>query len=83
MIVVSKISGAIVSIQREGAEGAAALLEADGMEVIKLGKREFLLPGFVDCHVHCSQWPYMGTGIDKPLMADDGFLQKYAFRFMF
>lgn len=79
MIVVSKISGAIVSIQREGAEGAAALLEADGMEVIKLGKREFLLPGFVDCHVHCSQWPYMGTGIDKPLMADDGFLQKYAF----
>ena len=35
MIVVSKISGAIVSIQREGAEGAAALLEADGMEVIK------------------------------------------------
>ena len=79
LVVVSKTSGVIESIQRTGAVAAAAALEQDGVEVIRLGRREFLLPGFVDCHVHCSQWAYMGTGIDRPLMADDGFLAKYAF----
>ena len=79
LIVVSKSSGAIQSIQRTDAVAAAAALEATGVAVFRLGPREFLIPGFVDCHVHCSQWSYMGTGIDRPLMADDGFLAKYAF----
>ena len=62
-----------------GAADAAAKLEASGVEVLRLQPREFLVPGLVDCHVHAAQWPYMGTGIDKPLMAPDGFLAKYAF----
>ena len=80
LIVISRSSGKIQSVQRDSeATNAASALEATGVEVIRLGRREYLLPGFVDCHVHCSQWAYMGTGIDKPLMADDGFLAKYAF----
>jgi guanine deaminase len=80
LIVVSRSTGKIVSVQRDAdAPAAAAALEAAGVELVRLGPREFLLPGFVDCHVHCSQWAYMGTGIDRPLMADDGFLAKYAF----
>lgn len=80
LIVVSRSKGKIVSVQRDAdSTAAAAALEATGVEVVRLGTREFLIPGFVDCHVHCSQWSYMGTGIDRPLMADDGFLAKYAF----
>jgi guanine deaminase len=52
--------------------------ELDG-SVVYLGAREFLIPGFIDSHVHGSQWPYAGTGVDRPLMADDGFLAKHAF----
>ena len=37
------------------------------------------MPGFVDTHIHLPQFPYTGAGIDKPLMAEDGFLAKYAF----
>ena len=79
LVVIEKSTGIIQSVQRSGAADAAAALEAEGVQVIRLGPRDYLLPGFVDCHVHCSQWAYMGTGIDKPLMADDGFLAKYAF----
>ncbi|KOO29363.1 guanine deaminase [Chrysochromulina tobinii] len=85
LIVISRTNGKIVSVQRDAeAASAAAALEARAaesrtVEFVRLGPREFLLPGFVDCHVHVAQWAYMGTGIDRPLMADDGFLAKYAF----
>jgi len=79
LVVIETSTGIIQSVQRSGAADAAAALEAEGVRVVRLGPREYLLPGFVDCHVHCSQWAYMGTGIDRPLMADDGFLAKYAF----
>ena len=78
-LVVVSGSGEIESVHRAGAADAAASLEASGVTVIRLGQRDFLVPGFIDCHVHASQWAYMGTGIDRPLMADDGFLAKYAF----
>mmetsp|Transcript_14397 Transcript_14397/g.25326 ORF Transcript_14397/g.25326 Transcript_14397/m.25326 type:complete len:487 (+) Transcript_14397:86-1546(+) len=54
-------------------------LQKAGVEVRQLGDSEFLVPGFIDTHIHFPQFPYTGTGIDKPLMADDGFLKKYAF----
>ena len=78
-LVVVSGSGEIESVHRAGAADAAASLEASGVTVIRLGQRDFLVPGFIDCHVHASQWAYMGTGVDRPLMADDGFLAKYAF----
>lgn len=54
-------------------------LRAAGMAVRELGPREFLVPGFIDTHIHFPQFPFAGTGIDRPLMAEDGFLKKYAF----
>ena len=73
LIVISRTNGKIVSVQRDAeAASAAAALEARAaesrtVEFVRLGPREFLLPGFVDCHVHVAQWAYMGTGIDRPL----------------
>ena len=39
-------------------------------------KNEFLLPGFIDSHVHASQYPNNGLGLDLPLLE---WLQKYTF----
>eukprot|EP01063_Lacrimia_lanifica_P000748 TRINITY_DN10379_c0_g1_i4.p1 TRINITY_DN10379_c0_g1~~TRINITY_DN10379_c0_g1_i4.p1 ORF type:complete len:563 (+),score=102.39 TRINITY_DN10379_c0_g1_i4:74-1762(+) len=49
------------------------------VETVEVPMGSILLPGFIDCHVHASQFPFCGTGISRPLMADDGFLKKYAF----
>lgn len=40
---------------------------------------QMLLPGFVDCHVHAPQFSYTGTGLDRPLMGPDGWLEQYTF----
>lgn len=51
---------------------------------------QFLIPGFVDCHIHAPQMPNIGLGLDKPLLEwldaytfpleseykNDGFAQK-------
>lgn len=36
----------------------------------------FLLPGFVDCHVHAPQYPQLGSALDVPL---ETWLQTYTF----
>ncbi len=41
-----------------------------------LDKDQILLPGFVDLHVHASQWPQAGMALDKPL---EVWLQEYTF----
>ncbi|KIY45584.1 Metallo-dependent hydrolase [Fistulina hepatica ATCC 64428] len=38
---------------------------------------DFLLPTFVDMHLHAPQFMYQGTGLDLPLM---DWLERYAFR---
>ena len=45
----------------------------------RLGPREMLLPGFVDCHIHAPQYSYVGTGLDLPLMGPEGWLERYTF----
>ncbi|RIA99300.1 hypothetical protein C1645_747370 [Glomus cerebriforme] len=45
-------------------------------EVIRLSKRQFLLPGFIDTHTHAPQYPNAGTGMDLPLL---DWLNKYTF----
>lgn len=70
--------GIIVERVTEDAESRAASL-GDDCELLRLGPNTFLVPGFIDTHVHASQWPFAGTGVDRPLMADDGFLAKHAF----
>ena len=45
--------------------------------VIELeNKNEFLLPGFIDSHIHASQYPNAGLGLDLPLLE---WLNKYTF----
>ena len=37
-------------------------------EVTELSSSEFLLPGFIDCHAHPPQYPFIGTAFGKPLL---------------
>ncbi|CAG8504877.1 4577_t:CDS:2 [Diversispora eburnea] len=45
-------------------------------KIIRLTKRQFLIPGFVDTHIHAPQFPNAGTGLDLPLLE---WLNKYTF----
>lgn len=40
----------------------------DTLPVIELTSNQFLLPGFVDCHIHAPQYPNVGLGLDLPLL---------------
>jgi guanine deaminase len=42
----------------------------------KLPDGSFILPGFVDCHVHAPQYPQLGSALDVPL---EVWLHKYTF----
>lgn len=45
-------------------------------EVVELDREEFVLPGFIDSHIHASQLPNCGLALDLPLLK---WLQKYTF----
>ncbi|WP_413628060.1 guanine deaminase [Fructilactobacillus vespulae] len=36
-------------------------------EVIELAPHQYLLPGFIDTHIHAPQWPNAGLALDRPL----------------
>lgn len=38
------------------------------LSVKQLDKDQFLIPGFIDCHLHAPQFPNLGLGLDKPLL---------------
>lgn len=40
---------------------------ADNDTLIHLKSDEYLLPGFIDLHVHAPQWPNAGVALDRPL----------------
>ncbi|KAG6962436.1 hypothetical protein JG688_00008599 [Phytophthora aleatoria] len=44
------------------------LSKAPSSEFLHLSKSQFLMPGFVDTHVHAPQFQFMGTATDVPLM---------------
>lgn len=48
----------------------------DPTTVEKLTHDQFLMPGFVDTHIHAPQYFFTGTGYDLPLLQ---WLQKYTF----
>lgn len=52
----------------------AELLES--LPVIELSQYQFLLPGFIDCHIHAPQYPNLGLGLDLPLLQ---WLETYTF----
>ncbi|RLN47247.1 hypothetical protein BBJ28_00023407, partial [Nothophytophthora sp. Chile5] len=41
---------------------------ASDLSAVVLTPQQFLMPGFVDTHVHAPQYPFMGTATDVPLM---------------
>lgn len=41
-----------------------------------LSKNQFLIPGFIDCHIHAAQLPNIGIGYDKELLE---WLETYTF----
>ena len=62
-------AGVIQAIQGADAPQAAAVAarhRAAGT-LVTLAKNEYLLPGFVDLHVHAPQWPNLGLALDLPL----------------
>ena len=40
----------------------------DDASLTQLTPTQFLIPGFVDTHIHAPQYPNTGLGLDKPLM---------------
>lgn len=46
------------------------------LPVTQLTSSQFLLPGFVDCHIHAPQYPNIGYGLDLPLLQ---WLETYTF----
>ena len=77
-LIVVQPDGAISAVY--GAGSAAARVEAarcDAMgSLVMLGPRQYVLPGFVDLHVHAPQWPQLGAALDLPL---EEWLQKFTF----
>ncbi|GFZ50530.1 hypothetical protein JCM24511_08287 [Saitozyma sp. JCM 24511] len=56
---------------------SAAILSAPRVRTHFLPSHTFLLPTFIDLHIHAPQYLYAGTGLDLPLMQ---WLDQYAYR---
>lgn len=70
--------GAIVSVLRPGEDSYHEQRERQKAAgtLITLPESAYLLPGFVDLHVHAPQYPQLGSALDVPL---EVWLQKYTF----
>ncbi|XP_015126964.1 guanine deaminase isoform X2 [Diachasma alloeum] len=55
---------------------ASSNMDATAEKITHLQKGQFLIPGFVDCHIHAVQLPNLGIGYDRSLME---WLEKYTF----
>ena len=70
--------GEIIAVTRPADPGYAEArfaAEASG-RLERLPEGSYLLPGFVDCHVHAPQYPQLGAALDVPL---EVWLRKYTF----
>lgn len=85
--VVDVLDHALIAIGEDGRIGslirpqdpayAAREKEArDSGKLLSLPEGCYLIPGFVDCHVHAPQYPQLGQALDVPL---EVWLQKYTF----
>lgn len=48
----------------------------NSLPITQLTSSQFLLPGFIDCHIHAPQYPNIGYGLDLPLLQ---WLETYTF----
>jgi len=78
VLIVVNADGTIAAVHRSGSSDwdvVAASHRAAGT-LITLPPGHYLLPGFVDLHVHAPQWPQLGLALDLPL---EEWLQKCTF----
>ncbi|CAN7653103.1 guanine deaminase [Rhizobium rhizogenes] len=71
-------NGAIAAVHRHGDPNYRTIRdarEASG-ELVTLPAGSYIMPGFVDLHVHAPQYPQLGDALDVPL---EVWLQKYTF----
>lgn len=78
MLIAVDDEGSIRSVLKPADEGydvaKQAAIASGTLETLPEGS--YLLPGFVDCHVHAPQYPQLGGALDVPL---EVWLQKYTF----
>lgn len=70
--------GVITAVHRHGDPNYRTIREARDVagQLVTLPKGTYLLPGFVDLHVHAPQYPQLGAALDAPL---EDWLQTYTF----
>ncbi|KAG6590978.1 guanine deaminase [Phytophthora cinnamomi] len=75
---VERASGRIASFHAQTQAGDLLLLSSSAASDVLLlsSPRQFLMPGFVDTHVHAPQFQFAGTATDEPLMR---WLERYTF----
>ncbi|KAL1744495.1 hypothetical protein HDZ31DRAFT_38464 [Schizophyllum fasciatum] len=71
------VGGEITYIGPAAHERSIELLSNPQEELTSLQDGEFLLPSFVDLHLHAPQYLYAGNGLDLPLME---WLDKYTYK---
>lgn len=58
-------NGKIIGV---GERDSLAVEYLNALPITQLTPTQFLLPGFVDCHIHAPQYPNVGLGLDLPLL---------------
>ncbi|MGI9501985.1 MAG: guanine deaminase, partial [Geminicoccaceae bacterium] len=71
-------TGFIAEVQRPSDQTYDQVLEEArrSNRLIETGRHHYLLPGFVDLHIHAPQFPQLGKALDVPL---EVWLQRYTF----
>lgn len=71
-------TGVITEVLRPGVPSYDQALKetSQSNRLVETGRHHYLLPGFVDLHIHAPQFPQLGKALDVPL---EVWLQKYTF----
>jgi guanine deaminase len=71
-------SGRIASVHAEPSAARDHLVQrfTAGDALVRLRADQYLLPGFVDLHIHAPQWPQLGKALELPL---EEWLQAHTF----
>lgn len=70
-ILISSISLQIVAIgDASSVQDVSEYISKHGLncEITQLSETQFIMPGFIDCHIHAPQMPNIGLGLGLPLL---------------
>ncbi len=84
---IDMLENVVLSTDGDGAiDGMHSAASVDGAAIVarhraagtlrEMRRGQYLLPGFIDLHVHAPQWPQLGLALDQPL---EVWLQRYTF----